>query len=1119
MLDAAKLTAGRENYYVQEVTADREEYYTGKGEAPGRWLGRGARQLGVEGAADEGAFRRVFNGEHPESGELLGRKHREDGVRSFDLVFRPTKSVSVLYALGGQEVGRQVLDAHHQALAEAVGYLEEQVGARRGRNGVERVAGGGLLAVGFDHRQSRAGDPLLHTHLIVANRVQGPDGRWTAIDARRTLYPHLMAADAVYRDAYQRVLTRTLGVRWTEADKAGNREIDGIPDRLIKHFSKRREAIEDALAERERRGLDVGAKVANWVAHATRQGKEHGLDEPTLRQRWERAARGQLVEPRMLVERVTGHAREPRSADRQARRSFDLLASPEGLTEQASTFTRQDVIRALGAHVLTERTGQLEELADRFLAERSVAVVLDADEPEERRWSTAELLRTEHKLVDHAMSRADGKTAQVDPVVVADTVERSRQAGRPLGEDQEAMVRGVLTDGQGVSVVVGRAGTGKTTAADSVRFALQRAGFEPLGLAPTGAAAQQLGRDTGMNTATVDSFLRELDTRELKLSRDQVLLLDEAGMVGTRKLQRVLDHARKARCKVVLMGDHRQFQSIDTGGGFRALTNRLGAFELTINRRQRDPLDREAVELIREGRGDEAMQLYSDGGRMHVAETWADCDRGMVDDWWQAFHHDRKDAVMLDHRREDVARLNALAREHMDAAGRLGVLKLTVHEREFRTGDRVVCGVNALEKAGRKPSRWQLGVANGTKGEVVAVNPVKREVRVRLDGETDERGRPREVTLPRWYLEKKTKDGRLPLDHAYAITTHKSQGGTWDRGFVRAGAHVDREFGYVSATRVRDRVDFYLVGQARPDTRADNLDLPPGPDQLPSEPAPRAPDTVVAHSITRSRAQTLATDQASIGQDVRGLDTRALRDEARELDEVLAERPTVRTAEQRRLTEHLDQLKEQRETVRARRADAEEQLRDLGRVGQVLHAGRTADLRRTLHTTAHDERQLTERLTTVETGQRQMLRELRQREHWDERHAAQLRRHALVRQELAWRSRQATRAFEAAEPQWLTNLIGEQPTGSVRAGRRWRQLATRAETYRMEHAITDPQHALGEQPRGDLTQRRTWQDLTRDAERFWQTEATRRREQEPATTRGRHRDSRQRARTAETSER
>jgi conjugative relaxase-like TrwC/TraI family protein len=246
--DIAKLSVGREAYYTRELATDHEA-------SPGRWYGAAATTLGLEGEASVAGFQAMFEGRDPRTGELLGRSHGRNAVPGFDVVLRPTKSVSILYGLGDAATGRAVLRAHHAGLAEAVAYLDEHLGARRGHGGVQHVSGQGLLAVGFDHRTSREGDPLLHTHLVVANRTQGPDRRWTALDGR-DLYRHRLAADAIYRATYQRELVRTLGVEWTAADRHGNRELQGVPEDLVRSFSK--------LPSRS--GLVVASPPPDWWA-------------------------------------------------------------------------------------------------------------------------------------------------------------------------------------------------------------------------------------------------------------------------------------------------------------------------------------------------------------------------------------------------------------------------------------------------------------------------------------------------------------------------------------------------------------------------------------------------------------------------------------------------------------------------------------------------------------------------------------------------------------------------------------------------------------------------------------------------------------------------------------
>jgi hypothetical protein len=212
------------------------------------------------------------------------------------------------------------------------------------------VSGQGLLAVGFDHRTSREGDPLVHTHLVIANRVQAPDGRWTAVDGR-DLYRHRLAADAIYRAVYQRELVQTLGVEWTAADEHGNRELQGLPEKLVRLFSKRTDQIDLEVERLQADGRERTPRLVKWTVQATRKPKQHEAPD-TLYDRWRAEAAERGHDPDILVREVTG-----RTANRQqdwtvsaaaAARVFDRLAGPDGLTTQASTFTRPDVLVALG---------------------------------------------------------------------------------------------------------------------------------------------------------------------------------------------------------------------------------------------------------------------------------------------------------------------------------------------------------------------------------------------------------------------------------------------------------------------------------------------------------------------------------------------------------------------------------------------------------------------------------------------------------------------------------------------------------------------------------------------------------------------------------------------------
>jgi ATP-dependent exoDNAse (exonuclease V) alpha subunit len=312
------------------------------------------------------------------------------------------------------------------------------------------------------------------------------------------------------------------------------------------------------------------------------------------------------MDPDRLVRAVTG-----RTANRQqdwtvsaavADPVFDRLASPDGLTEHASTFTRPEVLVALGAVLVGVRRTDLEELADRFLAERAVSVVADRT-LEERRWSTPELLAVEQRLVAAAIDRTGKQAAVASHAAVGEAL----AAHLTAGPDQQAMVRDLCQGGQGVAVVVGRAGTGKTFALGMARHAWQLDGYRLLAAAPTGIASLSLQGEGFEDMATCDRLLAELDRGHEQLDARTVLVIDEAGMVGSRKLARLLEHAQRAQAKVVLVGDDRQLAAIDAGGGFRALRLRLGASELTENRRQQQAWEREALELVRSGLVGEAV--------------------------------------------------------------------------------------------------------------------------------------------------------------------------------------------------------------------------------------------------------------------------------------------------------------------------------------------------------------------------------------------------------------------------------------------------------------------------------------------------------------------------------
>ncbi len=847
MLSIGKLGVGQADYYLQAVGQGIEDYYTGAGEAPGRWLGTAADELRLSGEVVADALRTVLTGNRPHAGGPLTRSGQgKSRVPGFDLTFSAPKSVSLLFGLGDDHVNRAVRDAHEAAVDAALAYMERHAAlGRRGKGGTTSVLGNGFIGAGFRHRTSRAGDPQLHTHVLVANMTRGPDGRWTALDARR-LYTHARTGGFLYQAKLRLELTRRLGVEWTPI-RNGVAEVDGISPSVRRAFSRRRSEIE---AELEQRGEHSPA-AAQIAALHTRQSKDYGVSSEGLYDRWRQRARQLDLTPEH-VDSLRDQAEITPLTDSAAQDRHDHLASPAGLTQRQSSFTRRDAVRAWceqlphGGDV-----HEIEALADDLLASQAVVPLLpEAATPtvgdvvrradgrivaagsEERRYSTPELLALEAQVLDAA---SDGRSR--DRGSVATSTAAAVLTSRPeLSDEQTNMVNRLLTDGDALAVVVGRAGTGKTYALDAARQAWQADGYKVIGAALARRAALELRDGAGIDATSLHALLADLREHPGELlSRPTVIVIDEAGMVGTRQLAELVTHAADHHAKLVLVGDPRQLPEIDAGGSFRALTMRGDPIVLSDNRRQHHQWERNALEQLRSGHADQAIARYADHGQLTVADTAPQVREQLVADWWQA-REGGAHAVMIALRRDDVADLNARARAHIRHAGRLGPDTLTVADRSFAVGDQAVCLRN----------HQGLGVTNGTHGTITHLDPAHGTLRM-----IDRSGREYELTAD--YLASTTQRGGPVLDHGYALTGHKAQGLTVDQAFVLGSDQLYREWGYVAMSRGCQANRLYLVN-AHDDDR--DVAVAHADERRPP------PLDATTRALQRSAAQTSATDAA-----------------------------------------------------------------------------------------------------------------------------------------------------------------------------------------------------------------------------------------------------------------
>ncbi|MDP8932132.1 MAG: relaxase domain-containing protein [Actinomycetota bacterium] len=1022
MLNIGRMAPGSDDYYLSVVAAGVEDYYLARGEAPGRWLGREVEAFGLEGRVEGDPLRRVLAGADPNTGVRLAA-HPARKVPGFDLTFRAPKSVSLMWALSDGGTAAEVCEAHDAAVDAAMGFIERAAArTRRGAGGTERVEVDGLIAAAFRHRTSRAGDPLLHTHVLVANLARASDdGVWRTLESRR-LFLFAKTAGYLYQAHLRHELTSRLGVAWQPVTN-GYADLAEVPRWLIDAFSRRRQAILQRLDEVG----ETSARAAQVATLETRPVKEGRASEAELRRAW--AARADLLGfDRVELDRLL-HRHVARGPGIAA--LIDELVSREGLTEQSSTFARRDVLQAVAERLPDGAPVQhVEELADAVLergrddlvalgARRERLAVLGSAAPDrasagiaaddETRLTTRGLLLLEQQAINSTLDRRYEGVA----VVPGALLEAAIATCGSLSDEQATVVRQLTSSGHGVEVLVGKAGTGKTFALAAARDAWQRAGIPVTGAALAARAAIELQDATGIPVTTLARLLRQVEDGRpgSPLAPRSVLVVDEAGMVGTRHLARLLRHAESQQVKVVLVGDAHQLPEIDAGGLFRALTTRLPAVELTHNRRQTQPWEVAALDQLRHGDPNQAITAYQAHGRIITADTTEALREQLVADWWDTYDQlGATSAVMVALRRSDVDDLNTRARTRLLAAGHLTGPTLHLDGQRFQAGDRIVCLRNDR----------RIGVVNGTPATITTVDPGHRA----LDVTTDD---GRRVSLPARYLEA----GHVA--HGYAITGHKAQGLTMDHIFVLGSPELYREWGYVALSRGRHTNRLYVCPGVGDDELHQHAPEPPV-DQI----------TSVAGRLRRSRAQQPVSDEI-FEQDAQW----------RQLHARL-HAPDI--ARRQRLAERRGALLEDRERIHDRLAAIVQQLdRQHGSLARWRNRHERARLE-------GDHETRSAWLDSIDTQLRQVDAELASLP--TEHEIADLRdQYRRLTTNLSWTASRRVAGFARDCPAYLTTTLGIPPP-QRRDG--WDKAAFAVEQYRLRWGVTEPDRPLGPEPADPL---------------------------------------------------
>ncbi len=921
MLTLVKLTNAE--YLITSVASGLEDYYVGSGEAPGIWHGRWAKELNLTGVVGDDQLRAIVGGHHPGTGVDLLAGQRARKVNAFDATFSAPKSASLLWAFGPPEVATAVSLAHVEAVTVALDYLEAKAAfARQQVAGVRsRVPTQGWAVATFVHRTSRAGDPQLHTHCLIPNIVERADASHCSVDGG-PLHDWAKAAGSIYQEELRRTLTQHLEVTWGP-DRHGCREMVGFTPEQLRAFSKRSVEIEAYLEAAGERYQSPAARMRADEAASfdTRDPKDRGFTPELLRGRWgEEAAAVGLDRPDQVLALVRGRDAAHPGLGRDEVFGH-LLDAEEGLCSHDSRFNEAHVvaaIAALGAGRLD--LTRIEELAGDFLSSEHVVRLVEVDLAATRRrppeWSTARHRALEDRVLAHLATLTTTPSSPLPDDAVASAI-----AAEPrLGADQAEAVRTLCGPGPALRSLISPAGFGKTTAVHAGALAAATGGRQVLGVATTNQAVGEL-RAVGIEAVTIARLGIDLDAGRC-LRPGTVVVLDESSQTSTADAEIVLGAvASTPGAQLWALGDVRQAQAV-RAGGLAAEIDRLsreGAIPapvLTENRRQLDPIEREALAVYRDGDVAGSQAIRSDAGWEHQLETPQATRQALaataVAD---ADVHGAKAVAMLAASHADCEDLADRVREIRTARGELAGEFLTgpgwgPEPRRYAAGDRILLHTRFGAGADR--------LHNGTTATVEAVTSLGLRVAVD-DGRT--------ATLPAAFVEGRRRDRMPNMSHAWARTVDGSQGGTWTQVHVLGSAALDNFKGYVAQSRSKLPTHTWNVSRV--------IDVDYGGILADR----RTPEAEVLRALERTTPKTFAA-----GADP-SLTERRLQAELEAQQAIVDTRPPDRRRDLTRAQEALTRARYDLDGAEAFFGGATRRLHDAGGLARVRREGRQAHAR------------------------------------------------------------------------------------------------------------------------------------------------------------------------------
>ena len=871
--------AASADYYVHSQASFRppDEYYLSGEEPDGVWWNPSAlfsddEESLVHGARiDSGAFYRLYNGFHPQTGDKLTQNAGSPKrCPAYDLTFNADKTVSALWAIAPPELRAEIETAHNDAVRAALeDTIQKYCGFTRTRDKDRtlHIVPADILAAQFQHGASRTNDPHLHTHCVILNVARSHhDGKWRALHGN-PLFSWPKAAGAAYRAELAWLMRTRLGFEMeTHGDEHELTRIKGVPEALITEWSKRGVEMHDAAA---RFGMSIKGNrgLNDAILRATRASKQHGVDPETRHANWREEATAHFEDLDLAVQSLTGHEFHL-TDDHKEEIERRIEEIPANLSDKEAVFKYTHVFEktfnaTAGLLPREERQALLEKVLesqeivelDRPATQYDAGTLL----PHARTFTSAHNLHTEKKINELSADLIAADGFGLSDEAVNGKIEALKADDYPTSDEQIKAIRAATRPGR-IAIIEGAAGSGKTTTLRPIADLYREHGYHVIATAVPWAVTLELGTDLDAPNWCVDKLIAMNATGRLNIDANTVVFVDEAGMLASSQALKILQIARSSGAKIVFTGDTQQQQPVQAGPGLRLIRDVASSTRIDTIRRQKPDMEdiliavhgedekgarlramsatddeKQAIldeyeaipddmkpairpwqvvasEHFRDGEAAAGIAAYHRRGRFHIERNLEDTLARLVDDWhrFQIEQPDKTSAVIA-YSNAEVRALSFLIRERVlkDSDGPAYTVQACRGRSPKARPEPLEIAVGDRLRAGAL--NWSRQIFNGTYMTVLELEQRKSE-------DPDD-------TTPRLWIRARTDRGRIVefhhdeirdyhgkvrLDHGYAMTMTSAQGLTVDRAFVFANQKPARETIYPAFTRHRERLDVYI---------------------------------------------------------------------------------------------------------------------------------------------------------------------------------------------------------------------------------------------------------------------------------------------------------------------